>query len=71
MSHSSRDFTALTIVRIDLSRRLGHTKASITLAVDGHLIPDMQHKAAALMDELTTPVEIGLHPVAPSMKKER
>jgi len=44
---------------------LGHSKVSITLDTYGHLIPEMQHQAAALMDELITPVEIGLHLVAP------
>jgi len=47
------------------SHMLGHSKVSITLDTYGHLIPEMQHQAAALMDELITPVEIGLHLVAP------
>lgn len=51
---------------IVVSRMLGHSKVSITLDIYGHVIPEMQHQAAALMDELTTPVEIGLHPVAPA-----
>ena len=50
---------------IVVSRMLGHSKVSITLDIYGHLMPEMQHQAAVLMDELITPVEIGLHPVAP------
>src|SRR4030042_4814694 len=35
---------------IVVSRRLGHSKASITLDVYGHLIPGMQAEAAELID---------------------
>lgn len=48
-----------------VSRRLGHSKVSVTLDIYAHMIPEMQHDAAVLMDELITPVEIQLHPVAP------
>jgi len=40
------------------SRRLGHAKPSITLDVYGHLIPSKQEEAAALMDELMSPIEV-------------
>jgi len=48
---------------IVVSRILGHAKPSITLDVDGHLIPSMQIEAAQKIDELITPVE--LQQVAP------
>jgi integrase len=50
---------------IIVSRMLGHSKVSITLDIYGHLMPEIQHQAAVLMDELIAPIEIGLHPVAP------
>jgi len=53
------------VAAIVVSRRLGHSKASITLDVYGHLIPTMQTEAAELIDELVTPVE--LHPIAPDL----
>lgn len=34
------------------SRRLGHSKASITLDVYGHLLPSLQQQAADVMDDL-------------------
>lgn len=43
---------------IVVSKRLGHSQASITLDVYGHLIPNMQKQVADLMDEITTPIEI-------------
>jgi integrase len=43
---------------IVVSRRLGHARPSITLVIYGHLIPSMQVKAAQMMDELITPLEI-------------
>jgi len=43
---------------IIVSRRLGHAKPSITLDVYGHLIPSKQEEAAALMDELLTPIDV-------------
>jgi integrase len=39
-----------------VSRRLGHAKPSITLDIYGHYLPGMQSRAAALMDELVTPI---------------
>ena len=41
-----------------VSRRLGHAKPIITLDIYGHEIPGSQDKAAALMDEITTPVAL-------------
>lgn len=35
-----------------VSKRLGHSKPSITLDVYGHLIPSRQEEAAQLMDDL-------------------
>lgn len=40
------------------SRRLGHSKPSITLDVYGHMISSMQEEAANLMDELMTPISV-------------
>ena len=46
---------------IIVAKRLGHSKISMTLDVYGHLIPEMQNKAAELIDELITPIPIELH----------
>ncbi len=55
---------------IVVSRRLGHSKPSITLDVYGHLIPGMQEEAATLMDEILTPLEVsGCTQIAPEMKE--
>jgi integrase len=35
-----------------VSKRLGHSKPSITIDVYGHLIPSRQEEAAQLMDHL-------------------
>ena len=35
-----------------MSKRLGHSKPSLTLDVYGHLIPSKQEEAAQLMDDL-------------------
>ena len=40
-----------------VSRRLGHSKPSVTLDIYGHYLPGMQEEAANLMDELVTPIE--------------
>ncbi|MGD8457030.1 MAG: site-specific integrase [Anaerolineales bacterium] len=48
------------------SKRLGHSKPSITMDVYGHLIPSKQEEAANLMDELMTPIDIsGCTQIAP------
>jgi integrase len=52
---------------IVVSRRLGHSKASTTLDVYGHLIDSMQEEAATLMDNLVTPVK--LFPTVPDTLK--
>jgi len=41
---------------LTVSKRLGHSKPSITLDVYGHMIPGVQEKAASIMDEITTPI---------------
>ena len=48
---------------IVVSRRLGHSKASTTLDMYGHLLDGMQNEAASLMDDLITPVK--LFPIVP------
>ena len=45
---------------IVVSRRLGHSKALITLDVYGHLIPSMQSEVAELIDDLVMPVAVQL-----------
>ena len=41
---------------IVVSRRLGHSKPSVTLDIYSHYLPGMQKEAAILMDELVTPI---------------
>ena len=48
---------------IVVSRRLGHSKPSVTLDIYGHYLPGMQEKVASLMDELVTPVETKWQPI--------
>ncbi len=62
---------------LTVSRRLGHTKASTTLDIYGHAIPGLQEKAAAIMNEITTPVALPdalsppqLHRVAPGLHQD-
>jgi len=43
---------------IVVSKILGHSKPSVTLDVYGHLYNEMQDKAAQLMDDLVTPIQI-------------
>ena len=43
---------------IVVSRRLGHSKASITLDVYGHLIPTMQTEVAEMIDSLVIPIAL-------------
>ncbi len=43
---------------IVVSKRLGHSKVSVTLDIYGHLIQEMQDGPAAMIDELITPVEV-------------
>ena len=44
------------IASIVVSRRFGHSTASTTLDLCGHLLPFMQAEAAELIDELMTPI---------------
>jgi integrase len=48
---------------IVVSRRLGHSRASITLDTYSHLIPEIQSEAAEIIDDLVMPVEIEWHPI--------
>jgi integrase len=41
-----------------VSRRLGHSKPSITLDVYGHLIPSKDEEATVLLDELIAPIKV-------------
>jgi integrase len=41
---------------IIVSRRLGHSKPSVTLDIYGHYLPGMQAEVASLMDDLVTPI---------------
>jgi len=45
---------------IVVSKRLGHSKTSITLNTYGHLIQKMQDQAAKIMDDLVTPIKVDL-----------
>jgi integrase len=56
---------------IVVSRRLGHAKASTTLDIYGHLLTEMQDKAARLMDELVTPQPIELATLRSVLKSEK
>lgn len=62
--------TAATLMLINgipliiVSRRLGHSKPSVTLDIYGHYLPGMQAEAASLMDELVTPIPIKLQQIA-------
>ena len=47
-----------------VSKRLGHAKPSITLDIYAHAIPGLQDDAAALMDEITTPISLPSEMVA-------
>jgi len=44
-----------------VSKRLGHSKVSITLDTYGHLLPGMQQETADFIDGLVTPLELKLH----------
>ncbi|NOH14467.1 MAG: site-specific integrase [Chloroflexi bacterium] len=51
-----------------VSRRLGHSKPSVTLDVYGHLIPSMQGQAAEVMDTYIAPIPFKqLHQTAPEL----
>ncbi len=44
-----------------VSAILGHSKPSVTLDIYAHVYSGRQEQAAALMDELVTPVAVDLH----------
>jgi integrase len=48
------------VAPIIVSKRLGHSRVSITLDVYGHLIPEMQNEAAEMIDDLITPIEVNI-----------
>jgi len=52
---------------LTVSKRLGHSKPSVTLDTYGHMIPGPQDKAAALMDEITTPITMETLQTAPKL----
>ena len=55
-----------------VSKRLGHARPSITLDIYGHLLPSMQEHAAAVMDEIITPIQMEeLHQTTPKLPQER
>jgi integrase len=43
---------------IEVSRRLGHSRASITLDIYAHLIPVMQSEVAEVIDDLIMPIAV-------------
>lgn len=45
---------------IVVSKMLGHSKPSVTLDIYGHLYTDMQDGAAAVMDEVVSPIRVEL-----------
>ena len=57
-------YTAATLMLLNgqpiivVSRRLGHSKPSVTLDIYGHYLPGYQEKDAILLDELLTPVAV-------------
>jgi integrase len=54
---------------IVVSRRLGHSKPSITLDIYGHYLPGMQDEVAKLMDEIVTPIPTKLQQICNSNEK--
>jgi integrase len=48
------------VAPIIVSRRLGHSRVSITLDIYGHLIPEMQNEAAEMIDDLITPIAVDI-----------
>ena len=57
---------------IVVSRRLGHSKPSITLDVYGHLIPNKQEEAASLMDRIMVHMAVaGSTLAAPGSRKDK
>lgn len=50
-----------------VSRRLGHSKPSVTLDIYGHLISRSQERASELIEELITPINVSFAPTAPEL----
>jgi len=59
----NRGVSALVVSKI-----LGHANPSVTLSIYAHATLDMQAQAVSVMDEIVTPIQIQLHPVAPAEK---
>jgi hypothetical protein len=55
---------------IAVSRRLGHSKPSITLDVYGHLINELDEESARIMDEKVIPIPVDLSTIT-NQKVER
>jgi len=58
-----------SVDNVTVSKRLGHSKVSTTLDHYGHLVPGAQEQAAAVMDDLTTPVAIMTEKTAPKLHR--
>ena len=52
---------------LTVSNRIGHSKPSVTLDIYGNMITGPQDKAAALMDEITTPITMETLQTAPKL----
>jgi len=52
---------------LTVTKRLGHSKSSVTLDTCGHLTPSVQEKAAAIMDKINTPVVLFTPKTAPKL----
>ena len=52
---------------LTVSKRLGHSKPSITLDIYAHSVPGLQEKAATIMDEITTPISFPEEIIAPKL----
>jgi len=52
------------------SRRLGHSKPSVTLDIYSHLFHDSQNNVAELLDELVTPVPVEMPKVAAKIEPQ-
>jgi len=50
---------------LTVSKRLGHIKSSGTLDIYGHMIPEVQEKAAQIMDAITTPISFSTKKTTP------
>jgi integrase len=55
---------------IVVSKRLGHSKVSITMDIYGHLIPESQKDIGQIMDGLITPIEFRLDSVTVLAEKK-